>query len=66
MGCGFQCAGPGRALDGDLGVEDPGEVGPGREQHEEHGQDDGKLDDRLAAAPGSGANEREVRPAVAG
>jgi len=40
---------PSRALDRDLGMEDPGQVGTCGKEDEEDRQDEGQLDDRLAA-----------------
>ena len=60
---GLERAGPGGALDRDLGVEDPGEVRAGREQDQQDRQDHGQLDDRLAARAAGAANEPPRRAA---
>jgi hypothetical protein len=40
-------AGPGRALDGDLRLEEAREIGRRGEEHDDDGHDQGELDDRL-------------------
>lgn len=49
----LECPGPGRTLDRDLRVEESGEIGAGGEEHEQDGQDEGELDDRLTSRSAS-------------
>src|SRR6185369_12828142 len=62
---GLERPGAGRALDGDLRMEETRQVRPRREQHEDDGHDQGELDDGLAERARRGRGLR-IRPAPDG